>query len=335
MTNNLTMSSLYQKLSRLGFNQQYIKNNGLPSWWDEQLNDKPFAVLEGAGYIADYLNLDLKSLLDSTQPVKFKELPQTNFKQHNSSNQEHPLIAQALASRVAELIAEGIKINFTSLPRNVQEIRTEILKSSLEKETKTVNLISLLEYCWSKGIIVVYYNQFPKNIKKFAGLIQWQFSRPVIVLSSNDKYSMMLAFDLAHELGHLALGHLKEGVLIDEEIDFNCNNNEENEANQFATELLLGDCDNCLGNQRFFDSQNFAKHITNNITKYPNIEAEAIILNYGWHNKDYFPLVMSSLKELKADTNGKKIINEYLAQRLDWDRFNDETYEYLERVLGV
>lgn len=330
MTKTLTMSSLYDKLSQLGLNRDYVRNNGLPSWWNDELNDKPVAVLEGAGYIADNLNLDLESLLVE-ENIRFNPPPPTKFKQHNSKNKDHPHVAQALASRIAELIAYGAEVNFASLPTDVKEIRTEILTNHT-----TVNLISLLEYCWSKGIVIGCFHNFPKTAKKFAGLIQWQFSCPVIILSSKHKYSARLAFDLAHELGHLALGHLKEGILIDEEIEFDCNDNDEFQANQFATQLLLGDCDNCLGNKKFKDAEKFTNYVVNNIIpQQPGVEAEAVILNYGWHNKTYFPLSMSALNKLDCAVNGQQIINEYLADRLDWDKFNDESYEYLEKVLGV
>jgi hypothetical protein len=268
--------------------------------------------------------------LDTSQEVRFNTSPDTKFKQHNSKNKDYPYVAQALASRVAELIAYGTEVNFIPLPTDVREIRTEILTNSPK-----VNLTSLLQYCWSKGIIVAYFNDFPDNIKKFAGLIQWQFERPVIILSSNHKYNARLAFDLAHELGHLALGHLKEGVLVDENIDFKCDDNDETQANQFAAHLLLGDCDNCLGDKRFKNAQEFSKYVNQVIYQYPNLDADAVILNYGWHNKDYFPLAQSALKKLNSLDNGQNIINKYLADRLDWDKFNDETYEYLERVLGV
>lgn len=66
-----------------------------------------------------------------------------------------------------------------------------------------------------------------------------------------------------------------------------------------------------------------------------NLEADAIILNYGWHNKNYFPLAIAALNELGSLTNGQNIINEYLANRLNWDKFSDEAYDYLEKVLGV
>jgi len=333
MTTTLTMSSIYAKISHLGLNQDYVRKNGLPSWWNDELNDQPLAVLEGAGYIANNLNLDLKSLLIAEEEIRFNSPPPTKFKQHNNQNKDHPYIAQALASRVAELIALGTEVDFTPLPVNVHQIRTEILTSHT-----TVNLISLLEYCWSQGIVIAHFHHFPDNTKKFAGLIQWQFSRPVIIISSKHKHSARLAFDLAHELGHLALGHLKEGILIDETIESDCYDDDECQADQFATQLLLGNCDNCLGNRKFKDARNFSDYVINNIIpQHPDIEPDAVILNYGWHNKKYFPLVSSALNKLQLDchVNSWQIINEYLADRLDWDKFNDESYEYLEKVLGV
>ncbi|MFN9957066.1 MAG: ImmA/IrrE family metallo-endopeptidase, partial [bacterium] len=96
--------------------------------------------------------------------------------------------------------------------------------------------------------------------KKFAGLIQWHSTCPVIILSSKYQQSARLAFDLAHELGHLALAHLNNGVLVDEDITFD-NDCEEEEANQFATELLLGDCDNCLGDGKFKNAEKLSKYV--------------------------------------------------------------------------
>ncbi|MGF1933758.1 MAG: ImmA/IrrE family metallo-endopeptidase [Nostoc sp. ChiQUE02] len=329
MTETLTMSSLYDKLSKLGLNQDYVRSNGLPSWWNDELNNKSYGVLEGAGYIADNLNLDLKTLLVAEEEIKFNSPPPTKFKQHNSQNKDHPYVAQALVSRVVDLIAYGTEVNFKPLPVNVNEIRTEILKNHT-----TINLISLLEYCWSKGIAVAYFSHFPENTKKFAGLIQWQFSRPIIILTSKHKYSARLAFDLAHELAHLALGHLKEGILIDEKIESDSNDNEENEANKFATQLLLGDCDNCLGDKHFHNNGHLLKHARNKAIENPSVEVDSIVLNNAWHNSNW-GLAQKALEKIGFTVDAQQIINEYLADRLDWDNFNDENYQYLEKVLGV
>lgn len=289
MTERLTMSCLYDKLLRLGLNPDYVRNNGLPSWWDDSLNNKHEAILEGAGYIADNFNIDLKSLLATEEEIKFNPSPATKLKRSSSQDNLTLLIGQALCSRLAELIAYGIEINYTPLPTDVKVCRAEILK-----DNTTVNLTSLLDYCWSKGIVVGYFNHFPEKVQKFTGFIQVQSSCPVIILSATYKSETELVFDLAHELGHLALGHLEQkAVLIDECIECDSNgDDEENEASQFATKLLLGDCVNC----------SFAQE---------------------------------SLEKLGFAVDGQHIINKYLADKLDWDKYSDENYEYLERALGV
>jgi hypothetical protein len=51
MTQTLSMSVLYKKLSAIGFPKRFVQEKGLPSWWNEELDNKPVAVLEGAGHI--------------------------------------------------------------------------------------------------------------------------------------------------------------------------------------------------------------------------------------------------------------------------------------------
>jgi len=63
MIDHLTMKFIYKKLKRLELDKKYIRYQVLPSWWDDKLNKNPVAVLEGAGYIARNLNIDLLSLI--------------------------------------------------------------------------------------------------------------------------------------------------------------------------------------------------------------------------------------------------------------------------------
>jgi len=337
MTEKLSMSSLYDKLSQLGFNQDYIENNALPSWWSDELNDKPTAVLEGAGYISENFNLELKSLLRE-ESIRFNPPPKTKFKGQHSSDTDYFNAARALASRVAELIAcSTVDIDFIPLPTDVKEIRAEILVNSPK-----INLDSLLQYCWDKGIVVGYFNNFPEKIKKFAGFVQRQASSPVIILSSSRKESGILTFDLAHELGHLALGHLEEGILIDEKILSDnesrlesSNDAEENEANKFAADLLLGNCVEDLANKTMNSVQHLVNWANKKVKENPTVGLDSVILNYAWHSGDW-GRSHSALKQLSLDiSNDQQTINSYLADRLNWDNFNDETYEYLEKALGV
>ncbi len=328
MTQTISMSTLQSKLDQLGLWEDYIYDNALPSWWNKELESKPVAVLEGAGYIAKRLGLDLKSLLTENEQLRFKPQPQTKFKQRLSEC-DHLQVAQGLAHRLAEMVAYGTHVDFTSLPSDVSQIREQILTSS-----PIINLTALLDYCWQQGIAVVHFHNFPKSTKKMDGMIQSHLNRPVIVISANLKHSARLSFILAHELGHLALGHLTEGILIDEEIKLGSQYEEEHLANQFAVNLLLGNCDNCLGNKRIFNNSQLLKYAQQKAEENPTISSDSIVLNYAWHNNNW-GMTTKALDKLEPSANGQQIINQYLADKLDWDKFDDDSYEYLEKVLGV
>ncbi|BAQ63220.1 predicted Zn peptidase (plasmid) [Geminocystis sp. NIES-3708] len=329
MTNTLTMDALYKKLDEFGIKKGYVRKNGLPSWWDEELNNKPVAVLECSGYIADRFGLDLKSLLSEDEVVKFRGITETKFKQRLNNKKSE--IAHGLANRFAEMIAYGYESNFTGIPDNVDEIRAEILQTH-----STINLNSLLDYCWLHGIAVAHFNEFPERATKFYGMIQLHNNKPVIVLAINYKESPKLAFILAHELGHLALKHITEGELFDEKIEFNNDgNNEEQEANQFAVKLLLGDCDNCFEDKKFHNQDHLIKKVKEIVSINPTIDMGSIIFNNAWHNNNNWGFANIAFQKLYPDDNGQKLINEYLANKLDWDKFDDDNYEYLEQVLGV
>jgi len=254
MVQTLSMPALFEKLSKLGLRETDVRRLGLPSWWNDELNNKPAAVLEGAGHIAKRLHLELSSLLKEDQEAQFKPLLQTKFKYHLQQKADIPTTSHQLASRVAELVAHGVQKPFVPIPSDVNQIRAEILQDFLQ-----VNLESILNYCWKHGIAVVYFNDYPANSRKITGLIQWQGDRPVIVLSSKRTHPAWLAFHLAHELGHLALGHVKEGILIDDEINNESDDQEEIDSNQFAVKLLINDLDNCLDSDQITN----AHHLNN------------------------------------------------------------------------
>ena len=276
MDQNLTMQDLVTKLSKLGFSEGYIRDNGLPSWWDKELDTKPFAVLEGAGYIADRFNIDPQSLLDKTRPVRFNKFYSSNVQDKSLDT------ACALAVRIGELIGYGLdgEIKDFSLPTNPENIRNEILKTRSK-----VDLIALLRYCWSKGIAVAYFSKLPESklVKSIDGLIYQYHSNPIILLNCHYTSAVYLTFHLAHLLGHIALGHHQNEVFIDEIINITSEEQQEEPANNFASSLLV------------------------------NIYSEGRVTIEG-QSKD---------------------ISLYLADEIDWNKFSDESYEYLEKSLGL
>ncbi|NCJ07047.1 ImmA/IrrE family metallo-endopeptidase [Synechococcales cyanobacterium C] len=328
MTQTLSMDKLYQKLSAVGLSASYVRRAGLPSWWSDELNDKPAAVLEGAGHISKRLNLDLESLIKDDQDIRFKPLPETNFKYHVQDQADIPSTSHQLASRVAELVACSLKQPFIPIPSSVTQVRTEILQRYPQ-----ITLAAILDYCWQHGIAVVYFNDYPDNTRKITGMVQWQGDRPVIVLSHKRTHPAWLGFHLAHELAHLALGHVQDGILIDDEIDQDSTDLEEMEANRFAVCLLVNQFDNCFKNKKLYNNEQLKQQLLEKLKSDPTVDACALALNYAWHTKNY-GLANRAVQSLHCAEDGNIIINQFLEKHLDWDSLSDDNVDYLERILG-
>lgn len=327
MTQTLSMFKLYKKLSAIGLNESYVRRSGLPSWWSDELNDKPAAVLEGAGHIAKRLHLDLRSLLSEDQTVQFKPLPHTKFKYHLQQKTDIPDTSH-LASRVAELVAYGVQVTFIPVPEDASQIRTEILQSHSQ-----INLESILDYCWQHGIAVVYFNDYPENARKITGMIQWQGDRPIIVLSGKRTHPAWLAFHLAHELAHLALGHIKEGILIDDEIEKDSVDREEIEANEFAVKLLVNNFDNCFSEKPATSGDHLKNKINKVLKTDPTVDPCALAFNHAWHTGGY-KFAFKAIECLNASGDGQKVINQFLENRIDWENLSDGNSDHLDKILG-
>jgi hypothetical protein len=62
---------VFDKLNLVGFDDDYISNYGLPSWWDEELNFTVSGAMEGIAIIADRFNIKLESLLYEDKIIQF------------------------------------------------------------------------------------------------------------------------------------------------------------------------------------------------------------------------------------------------------------------------
>lgn len=329
----LSMAGLLEKLSAVGFSESYVRRIGLPSWWNDELNEIPAAVLEGSAHIAQRLHLELSSLLKDDSEAKFKPLPTTKFKYHRQQALDIPYVSHQVASQVAKLIALSLKPQpFAPIPAVVGQIRQDVLTHGAK-----VDLESLLSYCWQHGIAVMYFNDYPQGTRKITGMIQWQGDRPVILLSHKTTHPAWLAFHLAHELGHLALGHVETGILIDDEIN-ESDDVEETAANRFAVELLVNRYDNCFQGLSIYNNGQLRTKIEEKLEADPTVDACVLAFNYAWHVKNVDPqkfgVAQKAVQTLGCDESGDAMIQRFLEDRLDWGNLNDDTIDHLERILG-
>jgi hypothetical protein len=327
----MKMATLYERLAQIGFKKNFIDKKALPDWWRQDCESTPGAVIEGATYISRRLNLELDSLLDINKQPRFKNLCQPKFKKQQNTENEDLKVSHYLAARIAELTAYACKTQYQPIDHySVTEIRTQILS-----RRKYVDLEGILEFCWRHGVPVIHFNEFPKGIKKFHGMVAC-FNidiQPVITISLNDASPSRLAFILAHELGHIYKNHLDGKFLVDEKIELDSDDMEEVQANEFAIELLFGKPDMIYYKAKVFNGNQLASY-AKNISERDSVDPGSIIWNYAWNKKDW-AVARKGVKIIEGDANAPIIINGYLRNYLDWSKLNDDNQEYLALMTGL
>lgn len=181
-----------------------------------------------ATVIAHGFGWDVEQLL--VGPPESSELQvAVSFKSRDPEKaKSSPLVR--LARTVSEASAPVYDAPVERLPADPAEIR-----AVLEKEGG-VSLESLTRWAWDRGVVLI---PTPWG-QNFSGAAWYVGSRPVIVLSSGQRWLAFWLFDLAHELGHIALGHTaEEGVVEIDKPGRETDDQREEEANRFALELLV------------------------------------------------------------------------------------------------
>jgi hypothetical protein len=137
------------------------------------------------------------------------------------------VLAEALARRSA-LAWDGPA---GSVPDTPQELRTLVAGTKTE-----ITLETLLAWCWMAGVIVV-----PMEAKGGFSAGVWVIGgQPVVIIKESPDFKAYWLFALAHELGHLALGHVPDGGLADIDSAWKGqDDHEEQAANHYALDLLV------------------------------------------------------------------------------------------------
>ncbi|MDV3002903.1 MAG: hypothetical protein N5P05_004558 (plasmid) [Chroococcopsis gigantea SAG 12.99] len=310
------MKTLYERLSKLGFSENFIRANGLPQWWDTEAESIRGAEIEAAAYISKRLNLDVRSLLAKEGVPSFKGSCGVRFKTGNSYGSEHPKVAQYMAMRIAEMVAYSCIPPLLNLPGDAPSIREEILENE-----EYVNLEALLNWCWRYGIPVVGFDRFPISEvdHNFQGMVTHRYGRPVIILSTEEDLRAVMLFTLAHELGHLVNKHLQNNTIVDGNIDReDCTDPEEIEANGFAINLLFVHHEVVSTNYAHLDARS-AKNVHDESSGHATARRTLQLLD----------------AEPDTEVDAIGLINNYLAKNLDLERLDEDSQSYMELVMGA
>lgn len=324
------IKKLYCRLSAVGLTRAFVKRTALPSWWNDEVALNPSGYSQGLLLLSRHLGLDLASLQSEDEPIRLRDFETCKFKKRCDVSEDDLALARVLATRAAQLAASAVSTPAETIPIDAREIREQILGD----DAPWVGLSELLDYCWSIGLPVLHLDHFPKNVKRPDGFAARVHGRPVIVLCRHAKYSAWLLFILAHELGHLALGHVpEEGTLIDQGLDQDSIDVEEQQANTFANELLSGQAERrFVAAGRWPNAEGLAKW-AQEFGRQSMIDPGYIVLNYAHSmGKSFFPVGQAALKLLAPHDDAVAKVRTQMAGKLDWYRLPEDSSEFLMRV---
>lgn len=320
---------LLRRLSEVGYKENYIRRKVLPDWWEDCIALNPAGYEQAITLISRNLGLDPLSLQEEGAPIRCREFSHPKYKLKPADTPEEVKIAACIAFRSAQLACHAMPEPVAELPSSAAEIRRAILNTG----TVCIDFKALLDYCWNIGIPVLHVSEFPAGTHKPDALAVIVDGRPAIVLCKHTEYSAWLLFHLAHELGHIVLGHLQgTNILVDEEVQADTDA-EETEANQFAVELLTGYKQ---------VSYNFGDHaIKSRIAVNALIEGRDtdvdpgfIALNHGRATGNW-GAANGALQLIERTPNAVATIRERMLRHLDREQLSRDSDEFLMRITGV
>jgi transcriptional regulator with XRE-family HTH domain len=169
--------------------------------------------------------------------------------------------AEQLASPLLQLAFTFSAIGASATDRPFRELPSDPLdlRSQVLEEYGELTLSTLARWAWDSGVVVL-----PLvGPGEFAAASWFVDGRPAIVLKDSRAQWIFWLFDLAHELAHIALGHLRNEAVVDVDSPWKGGGDEEEQAaNEYAIHLLIGDSQRLLDEvrQRSGETQTEQRH---------------------------------------------------------------------------
>jgi transcriptional regulator with XRE-family HTH domain len=261
----------------------------------------------------------------STAPIAFKGADAENAPRS-------PVLTMAI--RVSELSCSA----FAGAEYLSPHVDADSVRRSLSASDEGLTLESLTNWILGIGIPVI-----PLYGRGIFSAATWQIGRrPCIVIKESRDLSVFWLFDIAHELGHLALGHLSDGwiVDVDEPKPIDNSDKQEQEANDFALDLLLPDHEDLLKSVRAEARGNYLrfKGAVETVASGAHVNPGLLGMVAAYELSDIGEAKDrwgSATNLARSDGSGRPIVARTLWKDLDLDQLSSLDAALLTALIGV
>ena len=323
---------LKRRLKAIGLSEGAIAA-AWPQWWSEDADAFPSARLELHFSIAWKLGIDPRSLLDAEGTPRFIWRDEARFKHLSGESDTERAAISSFGRALGALLVPGTTPLIERLPAEAASVRNLILQNE-----PFVRLSNLLSVCWSTGTPVVHLRVFPRPHKRMAAMAVRIAERGAILLAKDASYPAHIAFYLAHELGHLLLGHLnREAAIVDLESTRlgSGDDREEYDADRFALELLTGTPEpNVVPLNRRYNAPALAAAVLDAGPKL-RVEPGTLALCFGFSTQNW-PVVNAAMRFIYQQPKPVwQEVNAVALRELDVTRIPQDAHAFIGSVLGA
>jgi len=321
--------SLRSELRAAGLSRAAV-DAAWPEWWSDQAEASVSARAELRLAVARNLGLSPRELVG--ERVDFVWRDRARFK-HLRAEDEVPVAAlNSFGVSVGRSLIEATERNGDLVGLSAAELRSLLLEMGVP------DLAGLITVCWAIGVPVAYLRVWPLAQKAMHAMVVGQRGRHAILFSREASYPAMVAFTLAHEIGHIALGHVPaDDLLIDAEDPAGQADHDDEEvaADRYALEVLLGDPDPDI--RIDFDTFNHAELADAVLRASPRygIDPGTLALAVA-HQRNAWPVAMAAMKLIQPEpVVVSDLVNDVARTQLDLDRLGSDSAVFIERTLGI
>lgn len=302
-----------------------------PGWWNDDADSSPSARAELRFALARNLGLSAKALVG--ERVDFIWRDTARFKHLANCDEADRAALNSFGASVGRTL-----LRVTEGGPGLLGVAAANLRNMLLDGRRVVELTGLMTACWSAGIPVAHLRISPLATKSMHAMVVGNGGRQAILLSRDARYPAVTAFTLAHEIGHVALGHVREAdIIIDAEDPARGagGDEEEHAADQYALELLMGSADPEISTN--FDDFNSAElaHVVLRSGPEHGIDPGTLALAIA-HRRNVYPIAMAAMRFIYPHPSPVwQMVNRVASRNLRLDVADDDSVEFLSRVLGL
>lgn len=322
--------SLKKRLKEAGLSDPLIEA-AWPAWWSDEALSSQSAKAELRFTIARKLGLNPRSLF--RDEVEFIWKDEARFKHLSNETEGQKAALTSFGISVCRMLVRSLTTEPVAGSIGALELRESILQSR-----SFIDLQGLLAACWAIGVPVIHLRVFPLDAKRMHAMAVKAAGQHAVLLGRDAHYPAPVAFTLAHEIGHVMLGHIgASSAIIDigDPLGPTEGDTEEEEADRYALELLLGTPHpDIQTNVKRFNATQLA-HAVLGQGPAQRIEPGTLALCLAYAN-DVWPVANAAMQYIYSEQKPVwQEVNQIAARELDLVALSDDHSDYLRNIMGI